>query len=253
MFLLLGWGGLITQPLGMTFGKRPMFLFSAIGNLCMIIWQVYITNEGEWYANKIIQGFVSAPIEMLVEVGITDIVSNPPSPCLPQFYAHERGYYMGIYTVCLTASNYLAPVWAGYANDNLGWEWVFWISAIIAALLVVLLFFFMEETNYNRGTSELSEKHDHAAVAIAHDQEARAAADGDKEKEQEIGITVTVANADHRRLEGTEYTYLKKIGLYRQRYASNKTMFAMAWRPLLFFRYPVVLWSGLIYGSSLVW
>lgn len=158
---------------------------------------------------------------------------------------------MGVYTVCLTASNYLAPVWAGYANDNLGWEWVFWISAIIGAVLVVLLFFFMEETNYNRGTSELSEKHDHVAVQIAHDQET--AVEGEKEKQPEVNITVTVANADQRQLEGSEWSYLKKIAMYRERYASNKTMFAMAYRPLLFFRYPVVLWSGLLYGSSLVW
>lgn len=160
---------------------------------------------------------------------------------------------MGVYTVCLTASNYLAPVWAGYANDNLGWEWVFWISAIIAAALVVLLFFLMEETNYNRGTSELTEKHDHAAVAIAHANDAEATAEGDKEKELEVGITVTLANADERRLDGTEWSYMKKLALYRERYASNKTMLAMAWRPLLFFKYPVVLWSGLLYGSSLVW
>lgn len=75
MFLLLGWGGLITQPLALTFGKRPMFILSSVANLCVLIWQVYITNEGEWYANKIIQGLFGAPIEMLVEVGITDLVS----------------------------------------------------------------------------------------------------------------------------------------------------------------------------------
>jgi hypothetical protein len=40
VFLLLGWGGLITQPLAMAYGKRGMYLFSqaasvvsAAGNL----------------------------------------------------------------------------------------------------------------------------------------------------------------------------------------------------------------------------
>lgn len=42
--------------------------------MCMIIWQVYITNEGEWYANKVLQGLFSSPIEMLVEVAVADIV-----------------------------------------------------------------------------------------------------------------------------------------------------------------------------------
>lgn len=156
---------------------------------------------------------------------------------------------MGVYTVCLTASNYLAPVWAGYANDNLGWEWVFWISALIAGLLAVLLFFFMEETNYNRGTSELSEKHD--AGVVAHDAESTAA--DEKDKDAGTSVTVTVANAGERTLEGTEWSFVKKLLPFRERYASNKTMFAMAYRPLLYFRYPVVVWSGILYGSSLVW
>lgn len=33
VFLLLGWGGLITQPLAITFGKRPVYLMSQIGLL----------------------------------------------------------------------------------------------------------------------------------------------------------------------------------------------------------------------------
>lgn len=76
-FLALGWGGVITQPLALTFGKRPMLIISAIGNFACVIWQVYITNEVEWYVNKIIQGLFGSPIEMLIEVGISDLVSTP--------------------------------------------------------------------------------------------------------------------------------------------------------------------------------
>lgn len=33
VFLLLGWGGLITQPLALTYGKRGMYLFSQAGSI----------------------------------------------------------------------------------------------------------------------------------------------------------------------------------------------------------------------------
>lgn len=35
---------------------------------------IYIKSEGEWLANKVVQGFFASPIESLVEVSIADIV-----------------------------------------------------------------------------------------------------------------------------------------------------------------------------------
>lgn len=81
VFLLLGWGGLITQPLAMTFGKRPVYLATMVGHLGTVIWMGYINNRSEWLANKVLQGFFAAPIEMLVEVSFADIV-RPSRPVL---------------------------------------------------------------------------------------------------------------------------------------------------------------------------
>lgn len=33
VFLLLGWGALITQPLALTFGKRPVYLITGVCHL----------------------------------------------------------------------------------------------------------------------------------------------------------------------------------------------------------------------------
>lgn len=62
VFLLLGWGGLITQPLAMAYGKRGMYLFSQLASIVsynrrdrvliwkgVVIWMAYIKSEGEWY------------------------------------------------------------------------------------------------------------------------------------------------------------------------------------------------------------
>lgn len=118
VFLLLGWGGLITQPLALTFGKRPVYLVSMLGNLGTVIWMVYIRSESEWLANKILQGLFASPIEMLIEISIADIVSGRRSDvtltCIvlcPRAWILHRFVWDGF-------------VWLELLGSCLGWrEW----------------------------------------------------------------------------------------------------------------------------------
>jgi hypothetical protein len=40
-----------------------------------MIWAPYTTSNGQWIANKILQGFFGAPIESLCEISVSDLVS----------------------------------------------------------------------------------------------------------------------------------------------------------------------------------
>lgn len=40
-----------------------------------MIWAPYTTTNGQWIANKVLQGLVGAPIESLCEISVSDIVS----------------------------------------------------------------------------------------------------------------------------------------------------------------------------------
>lgn len=80
LFLFCGWGCLIWQPLAMQYGKRPVYLFSILATMGIQIWAPYTKSNGQWIANKILQGFVGAPIESLCEISVTDI-----------YFQHERG------------------------------------------------------------------------------------------------------------------------------------------------------------------
>lgn len=73
MFLFFGWGCLVWQPLALQYGKRPVYLFSILATMATQIWAPYTTSNGQWIANKILQGFFGAPIESLCEISVTDI------------------------------------------------------------------------------------------------------------------------------------------------------------------------------------
>ncbi|KAL1404973.1 hypothetical protein Q8F55_008586 [Vanrija albida] len=231
MFLLLGWGGILTQPFAQTFGKRPTFIISQLGHLAIIVWQGYIHGPGDWYANKIIQGLLTSPIEMLVEISISDL-----------FFAHERGLYMGLYSMALFGGNFLAPVWAGFVNDALGYRWVFWISAIQLAAGTLVLILFMEETNYNRGTTEISENHGDSGSTSE-----------EKSDKDAHAASHDVVASDDRQLVGTPYGFVRRMAMFNDRWTTMRVFFIQMYRPLLFLRYPVVFWSGFLYGSSLIW
>lgn len=160
-FLLLGWGGLITQPLALMFGKRGVYLLSMLGSIGCLIWNVHVKSSGDWIANKVIHGLFVSPIEMLVETSITDV-----------FFAHERGLYIGIYGLVLFTSNFFAPLFGGVSVEKIlktkqrisliflflldflqfiyeshGYKFVFYMGILIQAVALVFCFFFMEEVS----------------------------------------------------------------------------------------------------------
>ena len=117
LFLLGGWSSLILQPLALQYGKRPVYLLSLLGNTAVMIWAPHTKTNGQWIANKIIQGFFSAPVNSLAEISVTDV-----------YFTHERGRYIALFTMHIIGGVYVWPILSGFINEGQGRRWVLFLG-----------------------------------------------------------------------------------------------------------------------------
>ncbi len=238
MFLFFGWGCLIWQPLALQYGKRPVYLFSILATMAIQVWAPYTKTNGQWIANKILQGFFGAPIESLCEISVTDI-----------YFTHERGRYIAVYALFLAGSNFFAPIIAGFIADGQGWQWVLYWCAIFCAIGFVFLFFFMEETNYHRSPASVTES------KIQSGTESPVTTPGATTTNEKTTIEEPMTTEDglgpvscHKK------TYLDKIKLFDHKIISQPNRLGrMMIRPLIYLTFPVIFYAGFSYGSNLVW
>jgi MFS family permease len=164
-----------------------------------------------------------------------------------KWFAHERPLYLAIYGFSLAFSGKFAPVFAAFINTGQGWRWTLWWCAIAIAVAFVYCLFLMEETNYDRRTSQSTTGTDETTSEFTIQNVA-----GEKGSESE---TPTPAEATSSARDYTVYprkTYRQKLSVI-DRKRPNRILHLM-WAPFKFFRFPVVVWAGFMYGTNaLVW
>jgi MFS family permease len=111
----LGVGSVIASPTAILYGKRPVYLFSAILFVVSAVWCALAPSFPHLIVARILQGIAVSPVECLPSATIAEI-----------FFLHERAFRVGIYTLLLLGGKNLVPLVSAAIINALDWRWVFW-------------------------------------------------------------------------------------------------------------------------------
>lgn len=151
IMLGLGVGCVLVSPVAIIYGKRPVYLGSAILCLLTAVWCALSPSFTSLLLARVVQGIAVSPIEALASASIAEM-----------FFLHELAFRIGIYGLMLLGGKNLVPLVGAAIINKLGWRWVFWVVTMVVGFFGLLLFFFHPETFWDRTpTKEESTPSDH--------------------------------------------------------------------------------------------
>ncbi|MCJ1286218.1 hypothetical protein MMC26_005563 [Xylographa opegraphella] len=137
--VLAGVSPILWSPISNVYGRRPIFIFiSAIG----IVAHAAAGAAQSWGGILAARAFVGIGTSAGMGIGAAVVAD--------MYFMHERGTYMGIYTVFVTNGAHVAAVAGGFTAKNIGWRWCYWIPAIVVAANWLINLFCLPETLYHR-------------------------------------------------------------------------------------------------------
>lgn len=130
-------GCIFFVPMALKFGRRPVFIATALLMTVSAIWQGRAKTTGDFIGSNVISGLAGAVNEALFQITISDL-----------FFVHQRASANGLYLACVCIGNYLGPVAAGYVAVSQGWRWAFYYIAIFMGTISIALIVGLEESKY---------------------------------------------------------------------------------------------------------
>ncbi|KAB8261412.1 major facilitator superfamily domain-containing protein [Aspergillus pseudonomiae] len=230
-FAGLAIGCLLFIPCVHKFGRRPIYLLSAIVQLVCAIWWANFHKAGELIGVSLLAGLAGSISEAVVMITIVDL-----------FFVHQHARMNGIFLFMQSLGSTGGPIAAGYIIESMGWRWMWWMICIFLAVNLILVLLFFEESKYIPlvvGHSESTDNNQEGAPKYDDDQ---------KTGEPRTLRVTTRSTADTRRRR-------KSI---RQRLAFvTRTDIPVAQhfhQPLLIlFSFPAVAYTAITYGTILAW
>ncbi|TDZ46053.1 putative MFS-type transporter [Colletotrichum trifolii] len=137
--LFLGVGNLISMPVAVVVGRRPVILAS---NVLLFLAAVLCATNRNYYwhlAGRMIAAFAAAQCQALAMLILQDI-----------YFLHQRARVFQVYASAEVLLNSSLVIASSYMAEALGWRSWYWLFAGLSGLAMVLTFFFVPETAYDR-------------------------------------------------------------------------------------------------------
>ncbi|KAK2767080.1 hypothetical protein FQN54_006399 [Arachnomyces sp. PD_36] len=128
-------GPLCNAPLSELYGRLPIYHICNLVFLAFMIACAVAPNVGSFLFFRTVAGwFGSAPVT---------IGGGSIADLIPQ---EQRGVAMALFVLGPLLGPAIGPVIGGFLSEYVGWEWVFWLIAIMSGVLSIVSFIFMSET-----------------------------------------------------------------------------------------------------------
>jgi MFS family permease len=108
----LGVGSVVLSPTAILYGKRPVYLVSAICFILTSVWCALSPNFASLVTARVFQGIAVSAVECLPSATVAEI-----------YFLHEKAYRLGIYTLLLLGGKNLVPLVSAVIIQSLGWRW----------------------------------------------------------------------------------------------------------------------------------
>ncbi|KAK7538083.1 major facilitator superfamily domain-containing protein [Phyllosticta citribraziliensis] len=133
------------NPLSNVLGRRPIWLLCLLGSAATSAASGAARNYEVLLALRALAGIFT---------GIPQALGSP-TVC-DMFFAHERGFYMGLYAVSSIAGAHAAPVLGGFVARAGGWRWTFYGAAVGFGALLLPFVLSVPETLFSRSPAALA-------------------------------------------------------------------------------------------------
>lgn len=266
--LALGSGSIFASPTAMLYGKRLVYLLGIFIFLMGSIWAGAAPDFGNLMGGRILTGFGASPTESLPSATIAEI-----------YFAHERAYRVGIYTMLMLGGKNIVPLLSALVFQSLDRHWLFWILSMFLGMNLVLTYFFVPETFWDRSPipnrRSLEETKAAQAASDYHPPNERPNAFAMRRQTTTDLITTTSlpstvnasnintpdvpigietneipSNIEANQEEPTSFK--KKLALFSGRHTID-SWWMVALRPFFLYLYPSILFGSLIYSLAVVW
>ncbi|EGV65753.1 hypothetical protein PSN45_003459 [Yamadazyma tenuis] len=249
--LSLGLGSVFASPSAVLYGKRVVYL----SGILLFLVGAIVGGSSQSYAvlmiGRIITGFGASPTESLPSATIAEI-----------YFAHERAYRVGIYTMLMLGGKNIVPLLSSLVFQYLDRHWLFWILAMLLGANLVLTFLFVPETFWEREPTPNKR-------SIKETGAARTAKNFKPPNERPNAFALNSANQSQRTIptvhnmppdlsiletieEEEPRTFASRLSVFSGRHTID-SWWMVALRPFVLYTYPSVLFGSLVYSFAVVW
>ena len=143
--LFAGISPLLVNPIANVYGRRPVYILTLILAVATSGASGGAPEFSSLLALRALNGLGCGAPGGLGSATVCDL-----------FFQHERGLYMGVFTVAFISGSHVGPVIGGFIEKNLEWQWCFYVPSIIGGVLLVIIIFCLPETLYPRSPEALA-------------------------------------------------------------------------------------------------